>query len=55
MQHDCSALQPWPCRLTLPASLAQVLLHPVVVGEHGSGGPDFRAHVADCRHACRET
>lgn len=27
----------------------------MVVRKHRSGGPNFCTHVADCRHACRET
>ncbi len=32
---------------------AQVVVHAVVVGEHGRGGADLGAHVADGAHACQ--
>lgn len=35
----------------LPSRGLQVVGHPGVVGEHGGGGSDFGAHVADGAHA----
>ena len=45
---------PPTCQLCswLPPRGLQVVVHPLVVGEHGSGGSDLGTHVADGAHAC---
>ena len=36
----------------LPTRGHQVIIHALVVGEHGGGGTNLSTHVADCAHAC---
>ena len=38
---------------TFSAGGVQVVLHAVVVGEHGRGGANLSSHVADRAHACK--